>query len=129
MNSLKNEALESLSNIVHNNLSNVFNALWAEAEKAGEVADSEEFIKGFVKNASKEMFKKGWTKSSACDFLESTDKVDAELKEGFKVLLYVRLEDVASYSMSYGHEDGGLKEIVRSKCFSEVIKLYRKWLG
>ena len=129
MNDLKSEALESLSNIVHNNMSNVFNALWAEAEKAGEVADTEEFIKGFVKAASKEMFKKGWVKSSACDFLEATSLLDAEKKEGFKVLLYVRLEDVASYSLTYGHEDGGLKEVVRSKCFCEAIKLYRKWLG
>ena len=123
---LKEQALESLASIVVNNMLNTFNELWRDAETAGEVSESDEFVKPFVKRASKEMIKRGWVKSPLKSFAETFAK--DEMKEGVDVLLYIRLMDSASYTMTYGLEEKKLNEIVKAKCFEETARLYLKLL-
>ncbi len=124
---LKEEALDSLSLVVQNNFVNVFNAAWKAAEKAGEVSEADDFIKPFVKKTAKEMLKNAWTKSPLKAYAEAIAGSKEEI-EGFCALVGVRIADTASFSLTYGLEEGKLNEVVKSKCCSEVLKLYLKSL-
>lgn len=111
---------------VSNDMNNVFVQRWKDAEAAGEVSEAEDFVKPFVKAASREMMKFGWTKNPVKDVvMEATDFV-AEDKALFKLHVYGYLNDNRSYAMSGYLEDGQFKEKVRSMCFEEVAKAFRK---
>lgn len=109
-----------------NDMNNVFIQRWKDAEAAGEVSEAEEFVKPFVKAASKEMMKFGWTKNPAKDVvMESADFV-AEDKAIFKLHVYGQMADNRSYAVSGYLDDGQFKEKVRSMCFEEAAKAFRK---
>ena len=124
---LKEEALDSLSLVVQNNFVNAFNIAWKAAEKAGDVSEADDFVKPFVKKTAKEMLKYAWTKSPLRLYAEAVAGSKEEI-EGFRTLVYARVADTASFSLSYGLEEGKLNEIVKSKCCDEVLKLYLKSL-
>lgn len=129
MSNMKIEALESFTIIIQNNMDNIFNEAWKEAETAGEASNNEEFVKEFVKTVSKKMFKMGWTKSTIVDYVEKCPLLQDEEKDGFRMNFFARILDAESYSLSSGIADGAIKDVVKSKCFGEVVKMYRKLLG
>lgn len=129
MSNMKIEALESFTIIIQNNMDNIFNEAWKAAETAGQASADEEFVKGFVKTVSKEMFKKGWTKSTIVDYVEKCPLIQDDDRDGFKMNFFARILDAESYSLSSGIADGAIKDVVKSKCFGEVVKMYRKLLG
>ena len=129
MSDMKIEALESFTIIIQNNMENIFTEAWKAAETAGQASADEEFVKGFVKTVAKEMFKKGWTKSNIVDYVETCPLIQDEDRSGFKMNFFARILDAESYSLSSGMAEGGLKDVVKSKCFGEVVKMYRKQLG
>lgn len=129
MSNMKIEALESFTIIIQNNMDNIFTEAWKSAENAGQASGEEEFVKGFVKTVSKEMFKKGWTKSAIVDYIEKCPLIQDDDRDGFKMNFFARIFDAESYSLTSGMADGGIKDIVKSKCYGEVVKMYRKMLG
>ena len=57
--------------------------------------------------------------------MESLD-LGADDKAIFKLHLYAAINDNRSWGLSTYLEDGQFKEKVRSMCFEEVAKLFRK---
>ena len=126
MSNMKIEALESFTIIIQNNMENIFTEAWKAAEEAGQASGDEEFVKGFVKTVAKEMFKKGWTKSTIVDYISTCPLIEDADRDGFRMNFFARILDAESYSLSNGMADGGIKDIVKSKCFGEVVRMYKK---
>ena len=111
---------------VVNDMNNIFLLRWKDAESAGEAREEDDFVKMFVKGASKEMMKLGWTKNPLKDVLLENQDLGADDKAMFKLHMYGQINDSRSYAMSAFIEDGQFKEKIRSMCFEEAAKLFRK---
>jgi hypothetical protein len=111
---------------IGNDMNNAFHLRWKDAEAAGEVSEAEEFVKPFVKAASKDMLKVGWTKNPLKDVIMENADLGADDKAIFKLHMYGCINDNRSYALSSYIEDGQFKEKVRSLCFEEVAKTFRK---
>lgn len=123
----RHDVLSSFVAIMGNDMNNLFCQRWKDAEAAGEVQETEEFVKPFVKAASKDMMKAGWTKSAVREVvMDDASVLVEEDKKIFKLNFYGMCNDNRSWSLSGSLEDGAFKEKVRSLCYEEVCKMFKK---
>lgn len=122
----RHDVIGIFANEIGNDMNNIFFSRWKDAEKAGEASDAEDFVKMFVKGASKEMVKFGWTKNPIKDVVFENTELGADDKAIFRLHVYGLMNDNRSYAMSSYIEEGLLKERIRSMCFEEAAKLFRK---
>ncbi len=122
----RHDVISTFVNEIGNDMNNIFLSRWQAAEKAGEVSEADEFVKPFFKGAAREMMKLGWTKSPIKDVVLEHAELGADDKAIFKLHVYGVINDNRSYSMTTYIEECQLKEKIRSMCFEEAGKLYRK---
>ena len=123
----RHDMISSFINEMGNDMNNLFAQRWKDAEAAGEVQETEEFVKPFVKAVSKDMLKTGWTKSAIKDVvMQDASVLVEEDKKLFKLHFYSTCNDNRSWAMSAYLEDGAFKEKVRSMCYEEVCKMFKK---
>lgn len=122
----RHDVVGMYANEINNDMNNVFLTRWKAAEAAGEVSEAEEFVKPFFKSTAREMMKAGWTKNPIKDVLMESVELGADDKAIFKLHLYASFNDNRSWAMSAYIEEGQFKEKIRSMCFEELAKLFRK---
>lgn len=109
-----------------NDMQNVFDQKWKEKEVAGEVADTQEFLKPFSKAVAKEMLKAGWTKSVLKEALDAGSEFNGEDLALMRMHLYSQMADARSWLMSNYLLEGKLSDKAKSMAFEEVAKTFRK---
>lgn len=122
----RHDVISTFVNEVSNDMNNVFLARWKDAEAAGEASENEDFVKMFTKGASKEMMKWGWTKNPVKDVILEHGELGADDKAIFKLHVYGMMNDNRSWARTSFLEEGTFKEKMRSVCFEEAAKLFRK---
>lgn len=123
----RHDVVSSFISEMGNDMNNLFTQRWKDAEAAGEVQETEEFVKPFVKTVSKDMLKAGWTKSAVKDVvMQDASVLVEEDKKIFKLHFYSACNDNRSWALSAYLEDGAFKEKVRSLCYEEVCKMFKK---